>query len=195
MATVFTTSKAVAPPKAPVKVAGQPKTVLAPAPSSKAIFRARTVSNGVRTRQMLVWTPVNNKCFETLSYLPPLTSEQISKQVDYIVGNGWTPCLEFAPEERDAYVANHNTIRMGPVTSGYYDNRYWTMWKLPMFGCTDGSSVLREIDNCTKCFPKAYVRLVAFDNKRQVQILGFLVHRPEGATEYTLPDRRSVINQ
>jgi hypothetical protein len=19
----------------------------------------------------------------------------------------------------------------------YYDNRYWTMWKLPMFGCTD----------------------------------------------------------
>lgn len=19
----------------------------------------------------------------------------------------------------------------------YFDNRYWTMWKLPMFGCTD----------------------------------------------------------
>jgi hypothetical protein len=23
----------------------------------------------------------------------------------------------------------------------YYDNRYWTMWKLPMFGCTDPSQV------------------------------------------------------
>lgn len=23
------------------------------------------------------------------------------------------------------------------VLQNYYDNRYWTMWKLPMFGCTD----------------------------------------------------------
>jgi len=193
MATVLTASKAVAPAKAAAaKAAGQPKTALSPAPSSKAIFRARTVSNGVKTRQMLVWTPVNNKCFETLSYLPPLTPEQISKQVDYIVRNGWTPCLEFAPEEGDAYIASGNCIRFGPVSSGYYDNRYWTMWKLPMFGCTEGASVLQEISACEKCFPNAYIRLVAFDNKRQVQILGFLVHRPSSATEFTLPDRRSV---
>jgi len=26
---------------------------------------------------------------------------------------------------------------------GYYDNRYWTMYKLPMFGCTDASQVRR----------------------------------------------------
>ncbi len=44
---------------------------------------------------------------------------------------------------------------------GYYDNRYWTMWKLPMFGCTDPSSVLTEISRCTKAFPQAYIRLVS----------------------------------
>jgi ribulose-bisphosphate carboxylase small chain len=31
--------------------------------------------------------------FETFSYLPPLSDEQIAKQVDYIVNNGWVPTL------------------------------------------------------------------------------------------------------
>jgi hypothetical protein len=43
------------------------------------------------------------------------------------------------------------------------DNRYWTMWKLPMFGCSDPSQVLREVAACTKAFPDARVRLVSFD--------------------------------
>ena len=45
----------------------------------------------------------------------------------------------------------------------YVACRYWTMYKLPMFGCTDPSQVLNEISNCTKSFPDAYIRLVAFD--------------------------------
>ena len=32
------------------------------------------------------------------------------------------------------------------------------MWKLPMFGCTDSSQVLKEITNCTKAFPGSYIR-------------------------------------
>ena len=43
-------------------------------------------------------------------------------QIDYIVNNGWTPCLEFADEE-DAYVKNVNNVRFGAVSAGYYDNR------------------------------------------------------------------------
>ena len=54
--------------------------------------------------------------FETFSYLPPLTADQIAKQVDYIVSNGWTPCLEFA-EEKQAYVSSESTVRFGPVTA------------------------------------------------------------------------------
>jgi ribulose-bisphosphate carboxylase small chain len=154
-------------------------------------FTARTVSNGMRTRQMLVWTPNNNKFFETFSYLPPLSDEEISKQVDYIVNNGWTPTLEFEAAE-SAYVASHSTVRFGgSAAANYYDNRYWTMWKLPMFGCTDPSQVLAEIQACTKAFPDAYIRIVAFDAVRQVQIAGFLVHRPPGQ-EQIATDKRSV---
>lgn len=141
------------------------------------------------------------RMFETFSYLPPLSDDQIARQVDYIVNNGWTPCLEFS-EPEIAYVQSRETGRMGPVSSvsafampitndqccfytmpvaapsmlprvrsnppaivnpaaryrssppaarlpqltyliaslflqNYFDNRYWTMWKLPMFGCTD----------------------------------------------------------
>ena len=74
----------------------------------------------------------------------------------------------------------------------YYDNRYWTMWKLPMFGCRDPMQVLREIVACTKAFPDAYVRLVAFDNQKQVQIMGFLVQRPKTARDFQPANKRSV---
>ena len=66
------------------------------------------------------------------------------------------------------------------------------MWKLPMFGCKDAMQVLREIVACTKAFPDAYVRLVAFDNLKQVQIMGFLVQRPKSAKDWRAPKDRSV---
>lgn len=58
----------------------------------------------------------NNKMFETFSYLPPLSDDQIARQVDYIVNNGWTPCLEFSEPEL-AYVQSTSTDRMGAVSS------------------------------------------------------------------------------
>jgi ribulose-bisphosphate carboxylase small chain len=109
-----------------------------------------------------------------------------------MVRNGWTPCLEFANPE-SAYIDNTNVVRIqNGAAGGYYDNRYWTMWKLPMFGCTDGSQVIGEIANCTKAFPDAYVRVVAFDASRQVQVAGFLVHRPPGASDFQAPSNRSL---
>jgi ribulose-bisphosphate carboxylase small chain len=60
--------------------------------------------------------------FETFSYLPALSDDEISRQVDYMVRNGWTPCLEFS-EPENAYVGNTNCIRFGAVSSGYQDNR------------------------------------------------------------------------
>jgi ribulose-bisphosphate carboxylase small chain len=164
------------------------KTVAAMKPSVKA---APPVSTSV-ANQMMVWQPVNNKQFETFSYLPPLTSDQIARQVDYIVGNGWVPCLEFA-EADQAYVMSTSTIRFKGVSSGFYDNRYWTMWKLPMFGCSDPSAVLSEIAKASKAFPASFIRLVAFDNVRQVQIISFLVQRPKGTTDYCELSKRSVI--
>ena len=60
--------------------------------------------------------------FETFSYLPPLSDEAISKQVDYIVNNSYIPSLEFAMPE-SAYTASDSTMRFGNVASNYYDNR------------------------------------------------------------------------
>ena len=64
------------------------------------------------------------RMFETLSFLPPLDDEAIAKQVEYIIKNNWTPCLEFS-EPEFAYVkaANTNHIR-GTAFCNYMDNRY-----------------------------------------------------------------------
>ncbi|EFN59821.1 hypothetical protein CHLNCDRAFT_59545 [Chlorella variabilis] len=165
-----------------------------PLKQAKNTFAARTVSNGSikKVSAMQVWTPLNNKMFETFSFLPPLTDGEISRQVDYIVRNGWTPCLEFADADH-AYVDDTSTIRLrGNAVPLYYDNRYWCMWKLPMFGCTDGQQVLREIQNCRRAFPDAYIRLVGFDSVRQVQVAGLLVNRPASVRDYQSPSTRSV---
>jgi ribulose-bisphosphate carboxylase small chain len=181
----------IACPTAVVKVQPSKAGLARMAAPNATTFSQKTVGNGMTTRQMLVWTPINNKFFETFSYLPPLSDEAISKQVDYIVNNSYIPSLEFAMPE-SAYIASDNCIRFGNASSNYADNRYWTMYKLPMFGCTDPSQVLTEIRNCTKSFPDAYIRLVAFDQIRQVQCTGFLVHRPAGSTEYTETTKRSI---
>jgi len=169
------------------------------APKCKAALTKVTRPQNVRASEvslsqaasMMIWQPINNKMFETFSYLPPLSDDEIAEQVDYIVDNGWVPCLEFAPADQ-AYTGSDNAIRMGSITPCYYDNRYWTLWKLPMFGCTDADQVLREVNNCNKAFPECYVRLVAFDSVRQVQVMGFLVQRPKNARDWKAPEGRSV---
>ena len=130
-----------------------------------------------------------DKFFETFSYLPALSDSEVAKQVDYITRNGWVPGLEFADAEH-AYVGDASAPRI-VNTVGYQDNRYWTMYKLPMFGCTDSSQVLTEIASAVKSFPKAYIRLVAFDADKQVQVAGMLVHRPS-YDDVCKPEERSV---
>ncbi|WP_213065345.1 ribulose bisphosphate carboxylase small subunit, partial [Acinetobacter baumannii] len=134
-------------------------------PFSGGSFRssAKTAkrSPGLRVQCMKVWNPYNNKKWETLSYLPPLSLEQILKQVDYLLLNKWVPCLEF---DEDGYIK-----REGHKSPGYYDGRYWTMWKLPMFGCNDSTQVMQEIQEASKEYPKAFVRVIGFDAVRQVQ--------------------------
>jgi ribulose-bisphosphate carboxylase small chain len=146
-------------------------------------------SKAAKSSAFRVWQPVDNKFFETFSYLPPLSDADIAKQVDYITRNGWVPALEFA-DPGQAYVADTNTDRIRNSV-GYQDNRYWSMYKLPMFGCTDSSQVLKEIQSATKSFPKAYIRLVAFDPNRQVQVAGMLVHRPK-SDDIQAPENRSI---
>jgi ribulose-bisphosphate carboxylase small chain len=123
----------------------------------------------MQTAQIQAYSPFNGKKYETLSYLPPLTNEDIAKQITFMIKNHWTPCLEVS-DDGDIYL---NTA-MGP---NYYDNRYWSLYKLPMFGCTDPNEVIREIEACKREFSNAKVRVIAFDSKRQVQTAGFIVRK------------------
>ncbi|CAJ2665994.1 unnamed protein product [Trifolium pratense] len=129
-------------------------------------------SNGSRVHCMQVWPPIGKKKFETLSYLPPLTEEQLLKEVEYLIRKGWVPCVEFELEKGFVYREHNNS-------PGYYDGRYWTMWKLPLFGTTDASQVLKEVNECKKEYPVSFIRIIGFDNVRQVQCISFIAHTPE----------------
>merc|ERR1712192_186080 len=135
---------------------------------AKTISSAAAFTN-CRIESIQAYTPYNGKKYETLSYLPQLTTEDTKKQIDFMIRNNWTPSLEFS-EDGDVYL---NT-QMGP---GYYDNRYWSMYKLPMFGCTDANEVIREIENCEREFSSAKIRVLGFDPRRQVQTAGFIVRK------------------
>lgn len=100
---------------------------------------------------------------ETFSYLPPLTDEQIEKQIAYILRNGWIPAIEY-------------TDRPGPT------NHYWTLWKLPLFEATTVEEVMAEVKACREAYPDAYLKIVSYDSQRQGQTLGFIVHQPSPAT-------------
>ncbi|KAG9131271.1 hypothetical protein Leryth_006123 [Lithospermum erythrorhizon] len=138
-------------------------------PTSRKSADITTIaSNGGKVQCMQVWPPRGKKKFETLSYLPPLTTGELAKEVDYLLRKGWIPCLEFS-------IVGGFVYREHARSPGY-----WTMWKLPMFGCTDSLQVVKEVDECLKEYPDAFVRIIGFDNVRQVQCISFIAAKPKG---------------
>ncbi|CAI0458293.1 unnamed protein product [Linum tenue] len=126
---------------------------------------------------MKTWNPIDNKKFETLSYLPPLSQDSVAKEIDYMIKKGWIPCLEF-DEVTYLITTPQKVYAENSRMPGYYDGRYWTLWKLPMFGCNDSSQVLNEMEQCKQAYPNAYIRCLAFDNIQQVQCMAFLIQTP-----------------
>ncbi len=94
----------------------------------------------------------------TFSYLPPMTDEQIRKQIQYIVDQGWNPAIEHTEPE---FAGSH----------------YWYMWKLPMFGETDVDRIIEEIELCKKANPGNHVRLVGYDNYKQSQGANMVIYK------------------
>ncbi|XP_010521010.1 PREDICTED: ribulose bisphosphate carboxylase small chain, chloroplastic-like [Tarenaya hassleriana] len=129
-------------------------------------------SNGSKVNCMQVWPTTGLRKFETLSYLPDLSDTELAKEVDYLLRNNWIPCLEFELGNAFVYRENHRS-------PGYYDGRYWTMWKLPMFGCTDSAQVMKELQEAKTTHPDAHIRIIGFDNVRQVQCISFIAYKPK----------------
>lgn len=53
----------------------------------------------------------------------------------------------------------------------------------PCSGAPAGGEVLRELEECRREYPDAYIRLIAFDSSRQCQCTSFVVHKPAHAPQ------------
>lgn len=101
--------------------------------------------------------PASRK-FETFSYLPAMSEDEIKKQVQYIVDQGWNPAIEHTEPE-------------------HLMDSYWYMWKLPMFGETDVDKILAEAKACHKANPDNHVRLIGYNNFTQSQGASMVIYR------------------
>jgi len=99
------------------------------------------------------------KKYETFSYLPAMTPDQVRRQIAYAISQGWNPAVEHAEKGT-------------PATQNY-----WYMWKLPLFGEQSVDAVLAEIEACHREFSDQMVRFVAYDNYAQSQGMAFVVYR------------------
>lgn len=94
----------------------------------------------------------------TFSYLPPMSRDEIRKQVEWIVKNGWNPAIEHTEPQ-------------------FAMSNYWYMWKLPMFGETDVDAIVAELDACHAANPCNHVRLLGYNNFTQSQGANMVVYR------------------
>jgi len=97
----------------------------------------------------------------TFSFLPDLTDEQISRQVEYALGQGWAVSIEYTDDAHPR-------------------NAYWEMWGLPMFDLKDPAGAMAELKECRKVFPDRYIKINAFDSTHgfETMRLSFIVNRP-----------------
>jgi ribulose-bisphosphate carboxylase small chain len=102
---------------------------------------------------------VTQGCF---SYLPDLTDEQISKQIQYCLNNGWAVSLEYTDDPHPR-------------------NTYWEMWGQPMFDISDAKAIMGDLAACRQAHGDCYIRLSAFDSTHTWESLriSFLVQRPQ----------------
>ena len=115
---------------------------------------------------------ITQGCF---SFLPDLTDEQVTAQVEYCLEQGWAIGVEYTDEPHPR-------------------NTYWEMWGNPMFDLRDAKGVTMEIEECKKANPDTYIRLNAFDSTRGFETvrMSFIVNRPKDEPKLTM--RRTEVD-
>jgi ribulose-bisphosphate carboxylase small chain len=95
------------------------------------------------------------------SFLPDLTDQQITAQVEYALKHGWAVGIEYTDDPHPR-------------------NTYWEMYGNPMFDLKDPAGILLELRGCRKTFPNHYIRLTAFDSTRgwETPRMSYIVNRP-----------------
>lgn len=102
---------------------------------------------------------ITQGCF---SFLPDLTDEEISAQLEYCLRNNWAVGIEYTDDPHPR-------------------NTYWEMWGNPMFDLKDSKGIMMEIAECRKVNPDSYIRINAFDSTRGWETVrtSFIVNRPK----------------
>ena len=95
------------------------------------------------------------------SFLPDLTDDEITLQIEYGLRKGYAWSVEYTDDPHPR-------------------NTYWEMYGNPMFDLRDAAGVLMELNACRTAFPNHYVRLTAFDSTHGTEsvVLSFIVNRP-----------------
>ncbi len=108
------------------------------------------------------------------SFLPDLTDEEITMQIQYGLDKGYSWSVEYTDDPHPR-------------------NTYWEMFGMPMFDLRDAAGVLAELKDCRKAFPSHYIRLMAFDSTRGVEsiAMSFIVNRPASEPGFVL-ERQEV---
>lgn len=95
------------------------------------------------------------------SFLPDLTDDEITLQIEYGLQKGYAWSVEYTDDPHPR-------------------NTYWEMYGMPMFDLADAAGVMLELQACRKTFPTHYIRMMAFDSTRGVETIAmsFIVNRP-----------------
>jgi len=103
------------------------------------------------------------------SFLPDLTDEQITKQIQYAIDNSWAISIEYTDDPHPR-------------------NNYWEMWGLPLFDIKDPAAILFEVNMARKAKPNFYIKIAAFDNTRGIEscVLSYIVQRPASEPGFRL---------
>ena len=114
---------------------------------------------------------ITQGCF---SFLPDLTDDQISRQIQSCLSQNWAVNIEFTDDPHPR-------------------NTYWDMWNLPMFDLPDAAGVLMELKECRKVYGDRYIRISAFDSSPGWESvkLSFLVNRPKDEPGFRLERQES----
>jgi len=95
------------------------------------------------------------------SFLPDLTDDEIKKQIEYALNNGWSIAVEHTDDPHPR-------------------NYYWSMWGTPMFDLHDAAGVMLELKACREANPQDYIKVLAFDSRKGFETIrmSFMVQRP-----------------
>ena len=96
------------------------------------------------------------------SFLPDLTDEEITLQIEYGLRKGYAWSVEYTDDPHPR-------------------NTYWEMFGNPMFDLKDAAGVMTELKACRDTFGSGhYIRMMAFDSTRNVETIAmsFIVNRP-----------------